>query len=100
MSFFLILVIKYIMLKFNYFSELIQKFKIKSSSFEKYNIVNIGGEYVFIENHKELLKLSDTVISFKLKNGYVEVKGNDMQIEELDVTSVMIKGKIYKIEVF
>lgn len=87
------------MLLFNKFKELKEKFNINDNVLGKYNIVNIGGEYVYIENQKELIKLSSEVISFKLKNGYVQVKGADLSIAELSQTFVMIKGKITIIEV-
>ncbi|MBQ2713431.1 MAG: YabP/YqfC family sporulation protein [Clostridia bacterium] len=85
---------------FNFFSELKEKCGIKLEQITPYNIVNIGGQIVYIEGHKGLLKLSSETISLKLKSGLVEVKGNNMFLKELSENTILIQGKIYKIEVF
>lgn len=65
-----------------------------------YNIVNIGGQIVYIEGHNGLLKLSGETISCKLKYGFIEVKGIGLFIKELTENTILIQGKIYKTEVF
>ncbi|MBR5012442.1 MAG: YabP/YqfC family sporulation protein [Clostridia bacterium] len=85
---------------FNFFSELKEKCGVKLEQVVPYNIVNIGGEIVYIEGHKGLLKLSSETISCKLRSGYVEVKGNNMFLKELTENTILIRGKIYKTEVF
>ena len=85
---------------FNFFSELKEKCGLKLEEISPYNIVNIGGQIVYIEGHKGLLKLSGDIISCKLKTGLVEVKGNNMFLKELTENTILIQGKIYKIEVF
>ena len=55
---------------------------------------------MYIEGHKGLLKLSSETISLKLKSGLVEIKGNNMFLKELTENTILIQGKIYKIEVF
>lgn len=88
------------MLFFNYFNELKQKFKIPENLFNTYKIVNVGGNLIYVEEVKGLLILSDTIISLKLKKGYLEVKGNNLKIKDLTNTTAVIQGKIYKTEVF
>ena len=85
---------------FNFFSELKTKCGIGLEQITPYNIVNIGGQILYIEGHKGLLKLSSETISCKLKTGFVEVKGNALFIKELTENTILIQGKIYKTEVF
>jgi len=85
---------------FNYFGELKQKFQLPYNIFNSYNVINIGGRLAYIEGHKGLLKLADDIISLKLKTGYIEIKGNGLYLKNLTEDTVVIQGKIYKIEVF
>lgn len=85
---------------FNYFGELKQKFQIPDNYFNSYNIINIGGHLVYVEGHKGLLKLTEDLVSLKLKTGYVEIKGSKLALKNLTEETVVIQGKIYKIEVF
>jgi len=85
---------------FNYFSELKKHFKIPDKFFNSYNIVNVGGNLVYIEGQKGLLTLRDDVVSFKLKTGVVEIKGMGLKLRDLGPDTVAVQGKIYKIEVF
>lgn len=84
---------------FNFFSELKAKCGVLDIA-PPYNIVNMGGQIVYIEGQKGLLKLSSETISCKLKNGYVEVKGTGLMVKELTSSTILLQGKIYKIEVF
>lgn len=85
---------------FNYFGELKKQFNLPETVLNSYNIVNIGGHFVYVEGHLGLLTLSTEKISFKIKKGIVEVKGNEMFLKELTENTLAIQGKIYKIEVF
>ena len=85
---------------FNYFSELKKNFNIPDKFFESYNIVNVGGNLVYIEGQKGLIALREDLVSFKLKNGVVEIKGSGLKLKDLTPDTVAVQGKIYKIEVF
>lgn len=85
---------------FNFFSELKTKCNFPQDVVVPYNIVNIGGQIVYVEGHRGLLELSDATISCKLKTGYVEIKGNNLFVRELTQNTILIEGKIYKTEVF
>ena len=85
---------------FNFFSELKTKCGLKLEEITPYNIVNIGGKILYVEGHKGLLKLSSDTISCKLKSGYVEIKGNNLFVQELTEGTILVQGKIYKTEVF
>jgi len=85
---------------FNYFGELKKQFNLPETVLNSYNIVNISGHFVYVEGHLGLLTLSTEKISFKIKKGIVEVKGNEMFLKELTENTLAIQGKIYKIEVF
>ena len=85
---------------FNYFLELKNNFKIPDKFYNSYTIINIGGNLVYIEGQKGILTLREDVVSFKLKNGIVEIKGMGLQLRDLASDTVAVQGKIYKIEVF
>lgn len=86
---------------FNFFSELKSKCNWSENIVSPYNIVNIGGKIVYIEGQTGLLVLSSDTISCKLQsNKRVEVKGANMLVRELTNSTIIIEGKIYKIEVF
>lgn len=85
---------------FNFFSELKTKCNFPQDVVVPYNIVNIGGQIAYVEGHRGLLELSSTMVSCKLKTGYVEIKGNNLFVRELTENTILIEGKIYKTEVF
>lgn len=85
---------------FNYFGELKKELNLPDTILNSYNIINIGGHFVYIEGHLGLLTLSTEKISFKIKKGIVEVKGKDMFLKELTPNTIIVQGKVYKIEVF
>lgn len=84
---------------FNYFEELKKEHNLPESLFNNYNIVNINGKFVYVEGHKGLLLLGNEHISFKIKNGFIDVKGASMKLKNLSESTLIIEGKIYKIEV-
>ena len=99
-SFLKIKSIKYPVNIFNFFSELKTKCNMPQNVVVPYNIVNIGGQIVYVEGQRGLLELSDTTISCKLKTGFVEIKGSGLFVRELTPSTILIEGKIYKTEVF
>ena len=84
---------------FNFFYEIKKKINTKNGDFESYNIVNISGKALYIEGHKGLLVLSNEKIVVKLKQAQVEVLGRELFLAELTENTLLIEGKIIKVEV-
>lgn len=84
---------------FSFFEGLKKEFKLDNMSFGKFNVVLVSNNFLYIEGHKGLLKLSQENVSFKVKGGAVVVKGSDLKLKELTLKTVAITGKIHSFEV-
>ena len=85
---------------FNFFDELKCKFDGKENFFNDYNLINMSGKLLYVEGHKGLTILSSNVVAFKLKNGRVVVSGENLYIKELTNNTILLQGKISKMEIF
>lgn len=63
-----------------------------------YIYTNFGGNTIKIEGIKDLLQLNSDCISVKLKKGELNIKGENLSIEELGKSTITICGKIISIE--
>lgn len=82
---------------FNFFNEIKNSAKkIKVSG--RYNLVNISGELVYVEGHKGITLLSSDVVSFKVKDGRINIYGKNLVLSELADDTLKISGQIDKIE--
>jgi sporulation protein YqfC len=83
---------------FNFFDEIKD---IKNISIvEKYNLVNISGQLLYVEGHLGLTNLSKENISFRVKGGRIVVEGENMTLAELSENTIKIIGNIKKVEAF
>ncbi|CAG9619358.1 sporulation protein YqfC [Sutcliffiella rhizosphaerae] len=57
-------------------------------------ITMIGQIHIYIENHRGLLKFSDTEIRLMLKQGQLLVKGNSFVIRTILPEEILLEGKI------
>lgn len=83
---------------FNFFDEIKNKVSFKEDVLNDYNIVNISGKIVYIEGHKGLLILSEKNVVCKLKRGQIEVCGSGLYLAELSENTILIQGKIERVE--
>lgn len=84
---------------FNFFDEL----KKKSTNHEllsNFNIVNMSGNLLYVEGHLGLTVLSTEMIAFKIKKGRVVIEGENLILSELTQNTMLIQGKIVKMEQF
>ena len=82
---------------FNFFNEIKNSIR-KGSISEKYNIINLSGQIVYVEGHKGVTLLSREVIAFKVKEGRINIYGKDLILSELTDDTLKISGKIDRIE--
>ena len=83
---------------FNFFDEL--KKKSSSGMIYDFNIVNISGKMLYVEGHKGLTILEEKMIAFKIKSGRVVIEGEGLYLSELTDNTMLIKGKVIKVEQF
>lgn len=83
---------------FNFFYEL--KKKGDDSLLQDFNMVNMSGQMLYIEGHLGLTVLTADTIAFKIKKGRVVVEGEQLFLSELTDNTMLIKGKIIKVEQF
>ena len=85
---------------FNYLGELKKELNLPENIFKSYNLINISGNFLYVEGHLGLIIISSEKIIFKVKSGKIEVKGKGLFLKTLSQNTLAIQGKIYKIEVF
>ena len=64
-----------------------------------FNIVFAGNNLLYAEGHKGLFKLEKEIVVFKVKNGVVTVKGENLFLKDLKKDTLTIKGKINSVEI-
>ncbi len=85
---------------FNFFDEIKKRAYVNEEFFSDFNIVNMSGKLVYIEGHQGLTVLSPQNIVFKVKKGRVVVEGENMILAELTENTMLLQGKIIKMEFF
>ena len=85
---------------FNFFDEIKSRLCIKEDVLSDYNIVNISGRVLYVEGHKGLSVLSPEQVAFKVKRGRVVVEGKEIMLAELSQNTMLLQGKIDRVEIF
>lgn len=85
---------------FNFFDEIKDKIGKNHEFLSDYNLINISGDLLYVEGHKGLTVLSTNMIAFKVKKGRVVVDGENLFLKELTENTILIQGKISKMEIF
>ncbi len=85
---------------FNFFDEIKKRAQINEEFFADFNIVNMAGKLVYVEGHLGLTVLSPDTIVFKVRRGRVVIEGQNMILNELTENTMLIQGKIIKMEFF
>lgn len=86
---------------FNFFNELKGKFgRLDNNLFDEYNIVNMSGRLLYVEGHCGITVISQTSVAFKLKKGRAVVDGDGLTLSELTENTLLLQGKINKVEIF
>ena len=79
---------------FNFFGEVKKHTGVKVDEF---HIINISNKLLYVEGHKGLVILSEELVAFKVKNGSVEVEGEDLYLKELTENTLKISGDIKRL---
>ena len=64
-----------------------------------FRIVMMSDRAVYIEGINKIITLSKECVVFKLQKGCIKVNGNNLVIQDLNIGSVMLVGKILGVEV-
>ena len=62
-----------------------------------YKYINLGGRSVYVQNYKDVLSFSNEEIVLKLKDGELKIVGEDLNIKDLNLNSITIKGNILSV---
>lgn len=84
---------------FSFFESLKKEFNLPKQMLGVFQVVMISQEFMYIEGHKGILKMSEDNMTFRVKNGVLVVLGQNLILKELTSTTVAIMGKIKQFEV-
>lgn len=84
---------------FNFFDALKTEYGKYSKIISKYNLVMVGGNLLYIEGHKGIIKMQPDNITVKVCGGLLHVKGENLFLKELTKNTVCVQGKLCGIEV-
>ncbi len=85
---------------FNFFDEIKSKVNLDHNLLNDYNIINISGKLLYVEGHQGVTIITKEMVAFKVKKGRVVVEGQDMILNELTENTLLLQGKIIKMEIF
>lgn len=85
---------------FNFYEELKKEFSLGNDIFNTYNIVLLGGKFLYVEGHKGILAYNNEIVSFKIKKGVIVVKGNNLILNQISSSTLAVKGNIKNLEEF
>lgn len=74
-------------------SEIEKLMQSAETSFD-YRIVNLGGNSIYIEGIKSVVRLDNNEMIFQMKNCAINIVGNELKIKYLDKATCVIIGKI------
>ena len=72
----------------------IEKFMNMSDISINYRVINIGGNFLYIEGIKSVVNFSTDNMTFQLKKKTLSVNGVDLKVKYLDKTTCIIEGQI------
>lgn len=82
------------MTRFNFFSELKQKFQVSDlSPFCQFVMIDFFSLY--IEGVVDILSISETEIDIRAKKTKIRVGGENLEVVELEDKTLLIRGKIF-----
>lgn len=81
------------MTRFNFFSELKQKFQVSDVS-PFCQLVMIDFSSLYFEGITDVLSISEQEIDIKTKKTKIRICGEDLEIVELEEKTILVRGKI------
>lgn len=82
---------------FTFFDSLKKEFSVPKVG--NFQVVLIGQQFLYIEGHKGIFKMSHDNMTFKVKNGLLVVMGENLVLKELTKSTVAVSGTIKHFEV-
>ena len=75
---------------FSLINEITSAFSVQElKNASQYKIINLGGKALYIQGYKSIDKFSDTSIILKIKNASIFIKGERLNIKELDLSCLL-----------
>lgn len=86
---------------FNFFNEIKNKaVNIDHNLLSDYNIISLSSKILYVEGHLGVTIITKEMVAFKVKRGRVEISGEDLFLNELTDNTLLLQGKISKMEIF
>ena len=82
----------------NFVDELVQEYGIENQLLNNFNIINMSNRLVYVEGQMGVLKISDEVVSFKVKKYAISIFGQHLKIKRINNTTLVVTGEINIIE--
>lgn len=85
---------------FNFFDEIKNKFVGNGDILTDFNIINMSGKILYIEGHCGVVTINSNLVIIKIKKGRVVIDGENFVLKELSENTLLLQGKIIKMEMF
>ena len=86
---------------FNFFNEIKNKASgIDHNLLNDFNIINLSGKLIYVEGHKGVTIINSEMLAFKVKDGRAVIEGEALVLKELTENTLVLQGKIKKVELF
>ena len=80
------------------FETALERFGLPEDALSGSRVIISGDKHLSIENHRGLLEYSDEMILVSLFKGRLCIRGRGLTIAAMERKSIVIKGKIYGID--
>ena len=76
----------------------LERFDIPEEALGACRVILSGQQFASLENHRGLLEYSPETLLLSRRNGVVRVRGEALEIVAMDKRSIVIKGKIFGVD--
>lgn len=78
--------------------DFINEFGEVKNNISGYRYQNYGGEIIIVQGYKDILFFDENSVILKLKTGELQVRGDNLKVNQFSPNSIVIKGKIVIVE--
>lgn len=80
----------------SFYKEAIKNIRIRLTP--KFNIINFGGDAIYADGFRKIVKISDDKIILLCADKIIEING-ELKIEQLEQNAISVVGKIKGVEI-
>ena len=84
---------------FHFFNEINDLLQVPVTNvLNGYEYINLSGKAIYIQGYKDILSFNEEHIILKLKKGELHIKGENLNIRDLNLNCILIEGRIFIVE--